>query len=205
MPQPLSRVRPNASVTLGNAGDRPLARHPELAVLAIEAIASWSNVESFMLKLFIQLLGGDDSLAASVFLALETQHAKNAAIKAAAETALAERPQELSVFRAILSIANTNEKERNKLAHWTWGDSPDIPDALLLVSSRTILRDIERSDVYVYKAQDFQAIIEANDRLCGYGSRFKLILAGHVANEDGGLLAELWNEQEITERLARQT
>ena len=110
MPQPLSRVRPNASVTLGNAGDRPLARHPELAVLAIEAIASWSNVESFMLKLFIQLLGGDDSLAASVFLALETQHAKNAAIKAAAETALAERPQELSVFRAILSIANTNEK-----------------------------------------------------------------------------------------------
>ena len=82
MPQPLSRVMPNARVTLGNAGDRPLARHPELAVLAIEAIASWSNVEGFMLRLFMQLLGGNESLAASVFLALENQASKTAAINA---------------------------------------------------------------------------------------------------------------------------
>ncbi|AXW64707.1 hypothetical protein CJO94_24440 (plasmid) [Ralstonia solanacearum] len=59
MPQPLSRVTPEAGiVVIGNAGDRVLARHPDLAVLAIEAIASWSNVESFMLGLFVELFGG---------------------------------------------------------------------------------------------------------------------------------------------------
>ena len=53
MPQPLSKVISNASIFIGNAGDRPLARHPKLAILAMEAIASWSNVESFMLSLFM--------------------------------------------------------------------------------------------------------------------------------------------------------
>lgn len=69
MPQPLSRVTPEAGiVVIGNAGDRVLARHPDLAVLAIEAIASWSNVESFMLGLFVELFGGHNSLATEVFL-----------------------------------------------------------------------------------------------------------------------------------------
>jgi len=204
MPQPLSRVRPSATIILGNAGDRPLARHPELAVLAIEAIASWSNVESFMLSLFIQLMGGNDSMAASVYLALEAQSAKNAGISTAAEIALQGREQELSVLRAILSITKTNEKERNKLAHWAWGDSPDIPDALLLVNPRTAIRELDRSDIYVYKAPDFQTIIQANDRLCGYGLKFNFILRGHVANCDGRLLAELSSESEIQHELAQQ-
>jgi hypothetical protein len=147
VPQPLSRMMPNAGIILGNAGDRPLARHPELAVLAIEAIASWSNVEAFMLRLFMQLLGGNESLAASVFLALENQASKTAAISAAAATALRERPAELNVLRAILSITKTNEKDRNKLAHGTWGDSPNIPDAVLLVNPRASLGELDRSEI----------------------------------------------------------
>ena len=202
MPQPLSRVLPNAGIILGNAGDRPLARHPELAVLAIEAIASWSNVEAFMLRLFMQLLGGNESLAASVFLVLENQASKTAAISAAAATALRERPAELNVLRAILSITKTNEKDRNKLAHWTWGDSPNIPDAVLLVNPRASLGELDRSEIYVYKAQDFQSIVRANDRLCGFGLSFNFILRGHVANQNGHLLAELEAEPEIHERLA---
>src|SRR5450759_1474674 len=117
MPQPLSRVSPNAGVVIGNAGDRALERHPALAAVALEAIASWSNVEAFLLRLFIQLLGGNESLATSVYLALEGQSAKTSAIKAAAVNALAARVQELEILEAVLSIAKTNEKERNKLAH----------------------------------------------------------------------------------------
>jgi hypothetical protein len=79
MPNPISAVNANANIILGNAGDRLLARHPDLAVKALEAIASWANVEGFMLKLFIKLLGGNDSIAASIFLALEGQSAKTAA------------------------------------------------------------------------------------------------------------------------------
>lgn len=122
MPQPLSRVTPEAGiVVIGNAGDRVLARHPDLAVLAIEAIASWSNVESFMLGLFVELFGGHNSLATEVFLSLDGQAAKSAAINVAAASVLKDRDAELRVLRAILAIAKTNEKDRNKLAHWTWG------------------------------------------------------------------------------------
>lgn len=201
MPQPLSRVLPGASVVIGNAGDRSLLRHPDLAALAMEAIASWSNVENFMLKMFLQLLGGDESVATNIYLALENQAAKTAAINAAAEAVLNEKPNELAILKAIIAISKTNEKSRNKLAHWTWGDSPNIPDGLLLINPRSSVGNLEYSDIFVYKELDFNSIIEANDKLCGFGLRFKFILSGHVANQDGRLLAELQEEPEIRERL----
>lgn len=203
MPQPISRVSPNATIIIGNAGDRPLMRHPQLAVLAIEAIASWSNVESFMLNLFVQLLGGNGSLAAEIFLSLENQSAKTSAVNAAAECVLENEPENLALLKAILSISKTNEKSRNKLAHWLWGDSPDLQDALLLVNPKTKMDSIDRSEVYVYREQDFLSIIQANDRLCGFGLRLSFILCGHVANRDGRLFDELMAEPEIRERLGR--
>ncbi|MBI2988514.1 MAG: hypothetical protein HYY45_17270 [Deltaproteobacteria bacterium] len=140
-------------------------------------------------------------MAADVFLSLQNQSAKSAASDAAATTVLRDRDDELRVLRAILAIAKTNEKERNKLTHWTWGESPHIPDALLLVDPRASIGELNRSDIYVYKAQDFRTIIEANDRLCGFGLQFNFILNGHVANRDGGLLKKLMAEQEIQQRL----
>ena len=204
MPEQLSKVAPNAGVMIGNAGDRPLSRHPDLAILAMEALASWSNVEAFMLSLFVELFGGHGALAAEVFLSMQTQFAKSAAIDTAAANVLKERPEELRLLRAILAIARTSEKARNKLAHWTWGESPEVPDALLLVDPRCTKDRLDRSDIYVYKDRDFQSIIRANDRLCGFGLAFKFILMGHVANDEGRLLNELIAEPEIQERLQHQ-
>ena len=202
MPQPLSRVMPNASVMIGNAGDRPLLRHPQLAALAIEAIASWSNVENFMLKMFTELFGGHESLATDIYLSLENQSAKTASINAAANNVLKEKPEELAVLKAIISISKTNEKSRNKLAHWTWGDSPNIPDGVLLINPKSSIGNLNKSEMYLYKENDFTSIIEANDKLCGFGLRFNFILKGHVANRDGNLLKELQEEPEIKERLS---
>jgi len=205
MPQPLSKIMPNASVIIGNAGDRPLARHPELAVLAIEAIASWSNVENFLLNLFIQLFGGNTSLAANVFLSLEVQSAKTSAVLAAANSVLMDKPQEIKLLKAILALAKTNEKSRNKLAHWIWGDSPNIPDALLLANPKIISAyGIDQSQIFVYQKQDFISIIQANDRLCGFGLSFNFILKSHPANRDGSLFRELSAEPEIQEKLNHQ-
>jgi len=204
MPQPLSRVNRDANVLIGNAGDRPLERHAQLAAVALEAIASWSNVEAFLLRLFVQVLGGDQSLATAVYLALEGQAAKSAAIRAAAALALRSQAGTLAVLDALLAIAKTNEKERNRLAHWAWGDSPDLPDALLLYDPRTNLADVNRDEVFVYREQDFRLIIQANDRLCSYGHRLKFVLQGHSSNRDGKVLAGLHAEPEIAERIARQ-
>src|SRR5437867_245444 len=103
MPQPLSRVASSAGIMMANVGDRPLVRHPHLAMLAMEAIASWSNVESFMLRLFVTLFGGNGALATNVFLAIDIQSAKSAAIQAAADTVLQGEPDKINLLRAILA------------------------------------------------------------------------------------------------------
>ena len=66
-----------------------------------------SNVESFMLKHFMDLLGGNKSIAAAVYLSLNTQGPKIAAIKAAAKISLAGKPEQLSVLDALLALAKT--------------------------------------------------------------------------------------------------
>ena len=62
MTQPLSKVNPAASVISGT-GLRVLEQRQTLAVLAMQAIASNSEVEYWLLQLFVQLLGGDGPLA----------------------------------------------------------------------------------------------------------------------------------------------
>lgn len=201
MPQPISRVAPNATIVYGNAGDRTLHRRPGMAVLAMEAIASWSNVEAFMLRLFVELLGGKKSLAAEVFLSLKGQTAKDSAIRAAAEFSLKERPNELRILNAILSIAGTNKKHRNKLAHHTWGFSPQLPDALLLVDPRASLEEPDKSAIYVWNEADFNSIIAENDELCGYGMELTFVLRRHVGNQNGEMVQRLLDAPKLRERM----
>ena len=66
MPQPISKVAPNANIMIGNVGDYPMQRHPELALLVAEVIVSWANVESFLLNLFIELMGGPNFIESVV-------------------------------------------------------------------------------------------------------------------------------------------
>lgn len=139
------------------------------------------------------------------FLSLEVQSAKTSAVLAAANSVLIDKPQQIELLKAILAIAKTKEKSRNKLAHWIWGDSPDFPDALLLANPKIIsAHGIDRSQIFVYKKEDFTSIIQANDRLCGFGLRFNFILKSHPANRDDSLFHELSAEPEIQERLNRQ-
>lgn len=204
MPQPLSRVAPSASVIISNAYDRVLTRHPELAVVAIEAIASWSNVESFMLDMFVQLMGGPNDRAATAYLALETQSAKTQAIRAVAESVLSSENYEL--LAAILAIAKSCQKSRNRLAHYVWGDSPELPDALLLADPKSLLSlPLHPDRIFVYTLRDFEEIIRANDRLCGYGGTFRHIIRDADAlNREGLLYDMLCAAPEIQERLSRQ-
>jgi hypothetical protein len=202
MPQPLSRVQPDASIILGNAGHRPLAERPTLGILAMEAINSWSNVELFLLNLYMRLCGGDTALAAKIYLSLEIQTAKTAVIRAAVTSLPEQKIQDL--IMAVIRIADTNRRHRDKLAHHIWGISPHskLLDALLLADPKALIKDdIDRSQVFVYRENDFINIIEANDRLCGYGLSISFILDGHTANANGRLFDELCNEHEIQEKL----
>lgn len=199
MPQPLSTFKNPGVISIGNVGDHPLEQRPELALLVAEVIASWSNVESFHLSLFMKLLGGPGDKAADIYLALEARSAKSAAIKAAAKS-LPEPHKNLLL--AILAISSSRQKDRDKIAHGIWGYCTGIPNALLLASPKDMLAsNSDLSKIFVYREKELEQIIEANERLAGYGQRLGFIITGHVANQDGELYDRLCAVPEIRDKL----
>lgn len=207
MPQPLSKVLPKCSYRIGNIGDRALSERPKLAVLAMEAIASWANVEAYLLATFIQLMGGKDNRAASVYLSLNSQAPKTQAIQAVARGVLTK--EQKAVLDAILSIAKTNQPHRDRIAHGVWGVSDDLPDALLLTTNTAMHSSyVSKEDILVYREIDFKQIIEANDRLCGYAGTFWHVARGRRGKEPkpkaSDVVSLLSLVPEIQERLNRR-
>jgi hypothetical protein len=65
------------------------------------------------------------------------------------------------------------------LVHWTWGHSLNLPDALLLANPKSLLEGtLDKNEVFVYREQDFQTIIEANDRLSPFWDEFWVYFDG---------------------------
>ncbi|MDZ7725711.1 MAG: hypothetical protein U5R06_23515 [candidate division KSB1 bacterium] len=203
MPNPISKVMPSASIVMGNVGNSPFSRHPDLALLVAESISSWSNVENFLLKLFVQILGGNKSLATDIYISLESQAAKTSAINAAARSILKMESDELKIFKAIMAISKANVKNRNKLAHWTWGYSPDLNEALLLVDPKATISEYDRSKIYVYKKIDFESIVESNNNLCHYIQLLKFVFMNHSANNNNELITELLSKPEIIAKIPK--
>jgi hypothetical protein len=194
-------VNPKAGAVIGNAGIRALSERPALAVLAMETIASYSNVEGFFLRLFIQLCGGNSAAAAKMYLALEADGPKKAALRAAVDSLSNEKHKAL--LRAVIDLGAVQKKFRDKLAHHIWWISPQVPDALILADPRVDSGDFD--NIMVYRETDFKAAIAANDRLCGYGLTLKRILQAQLsASRREQLLGELCSEPEILKRLNLQ-
>jgi hypothetical protein len=156
-----------------------------------------------MLRVFVTLMGGPEDTAATVFLALETQTAKSAAINAVAEKSLSDDNKAL--LRAIIRVTKSYQAERDRLVHWVWGDSPNL-DALLLANPKVLVLDpsAHRENIFVYRAGELQAAITNNTRIAGFWFDFRWILTNHLANRDGELFAKLCAEPEIQEKLRRR-
>ena len=178
MPERLSNIRPKVrDWEFGGIANRHVSQRPHLAALAMECISSWSNADNAMrLGLFALLFGGSGSLAAKVFLAMDSTRAKSLAVVTAVEAVLAGEPEMIKLLKAVQAIAATNEKQRDKLAHHIWGVSKDLPDALLLADPRKEYGGENLDDIYVYFERDFLSIISANERLFGYAIDFRRIL-----------------------------
>jgi hypothetical protein len=199
MPQPLSRVAKDANIVIGNAGMRTLRHRPELGLMAMEAIAEWSTVESFMLRMYVQLAGGAETDSAAMYLSLEIASAKSKAIATLAERKL--EPNYVDLLKAIIKISKTWQKDRDKLAHWEWGFTDDLKDAILLVDPRNI--NLDKNSIFVYKAADFEDIRGRFERLSGFAHDFYFIIRGHVSNRNERLYERLCSTPEIAEILNR--
>ncbi len=129
MPQPLSSVRSDASIFLGNNTDNPSDHRPKLALWAMRVIAEWSILESFMQGLFVEMLGANPRPAATIYASLKG--AQRDAFRALADMALVSQ-DEKDVFETILKLRDTAGRQRDKIAHGVWGHSNNVPDGVLL-------------------------------------------------------------------------
>lgn len=176
----------------------------------MECIASWSNVEASMMQIFVELAGGSAAAATAIYLAFENASAKTTVIETLARRNLP--TDERSILTAMLKIAKSQQSERDKLAHWLWGYSEELPDALILVDPRELAKHREtqealislRSKYYVYTESDFSKQKAANDRLRGYAQTLLFILRDFPAGRKVEQVAALLAEPEVASMARRQ-
>jgi hypothetical protein len=174
MPQPISRVNARANIVLNAIGYHIFKDHkPALAPMAMEVIASWSTVETTMQNFYVELAGGPDSDLTALYMALDTKGPKSDVAKTLAERKLT--PELLLIYRALLKLTKTREKDRNKLAHWTWGFCREMPNVLLLTDPK-ILRPT-RDDIFVYTEEDFNRSVESFVELARHWNWFTRLIS----------------------------
>ncbi len=200
-----------------------MRQRPELAALVAEAIGCWSDVQFRLAVLLSALTGAAADQCAAMFFALTGSASQTAALDGAGQMNLPE--DELALFNAVLMVARACEKERNKLAHWTWGHSAELPDALLLIDpkhwARKVTRvrvktrrpgmitaedfTIDRREVLVYRKADLKRIIRNTNRADALIAQLDglLMRERHWPTREP-IYRQLCNEPEIREALSRQ-
>lgn len=133
MPQPFSRIVPNANIRLCTDA---LITLPDMAVLVTEIFAIWTHIEQEMSHLLVVVLGANESPAMAIYSILTAQHLQNKALEAAAKAALS--PEDYQIFLAVISVVESVQSPRNQLAHWVWGKCDKRPELLALADPKMI-------------------------------------------------------------------
>jgi hypothetical protein len=127
--QPLSRVRPNAHVEFGNS-DATISR-PKVALRIAQCVAEWADTETLLGILLATLLNTDAKSALALWAATDNRAAQIRILSAVAEQKLPENGDLWTVIKQL--YVTPAMKDRDKLVHWCWGSTADLPDDLLLM------------------------------------------------------------------------
>ena len=156
-PQPLRSVRRRATALVDHDA---LLRHPQLAARIASAIALWARIDAELGAILAFMLKGDVRPSIAMYAALTSSQAQMAALEAAARASLAADDRKL--FGAVLVLVKRAGAKRNKIAHWLWGESPEIKDALILFDPDSVLDHHTRVKAFVDKLSDM-ALIDLMD------------------------------------------
>jgi hypothetical protein len=97
----------------------------------------WSEVELQLGTMMVAFLGESATPTVAIYLDLLAFRTRIAALEAAAKNTLIYEHHE--IFKALVTITRSAAKQRDKLAHWIWTCSSQLPDALLLIDPRILL------------------------------------------------------------------
>jgi hypothetical protein len=104
---------------------------PAVAVRIAQYIAEWSELDS-LLGLFVALLlHANQKTVIAIYSGLESRAAQLRMLTSAAKAALS--PDHFDVVATIMKIdVRPAMKFRDKLAHWSWGYTDELSEALLI-------------------------------------------------------------------------
>jgi hypothetical protein len=117
--------------------DHAFTARPEATAAAMTALSSWGLVERAQLHLFVHLMGGNDTVAAEVFKATG-KLVRDRAIEAVAEKVAAAEEQDL--LAKLTAATKRAQKDRDRLAHWSWTCSRSIMNGFVLYDPADVLR-----------------------------------------------------------------
>jgi hypothetical protein len=176
-PQPLSRVKPTC---LFSFYPEALNNHPELVPMIMDTINLWSRTEYEWASVLVGLLHADPATGIAMYQKVASSDSRRQMVLAAAAVGLSQLD---SIFvQATMAAIKEARETRNSFAHYIWGESNDLPDALLLVDAKQLTGcdvqiaqqvreafkgaggiitppEIDMSQVMVWKKPDFQRAV----------------------------------------------
>jgi hypothetical protein len=111
-----------------------LLQRPKLGVLIAIISVSWNEAEARLWAFLAALVGDEANTVISIFLALQSDSGRRAAIETIASLKLTE--QEQDEFSDIMNRLGKRYSERNAIVHGAWGISSKYPDKLLWADVR---------------------------------------------------------------------
>jgi hypothetical protein len=211
--QPLSRVRPDAPIRM-NDTTIAMTTRPKVAVKIAECIAEFAEVEFTLAGALGAALGSNSKIALAMYTNATSRNSQLSMLQSAVEASVP--TENLEVFAVIMKkVVMPAMKDRDKLAHWCWAHSSELPDDLLLIEptnktmnvgsyllTRKAETPLDRTRVYVLTEADLQRTF---DRI----RRAKLIVGGFISTiydqnsdeERAQYLQQLKAEPEVQEAL----
>lgn len=145
-PQRLSQVAPGVDLRFGSS---LIDAEPELASLAMRVISSWSYLEYWEARLLAAFLKADYDITYAMLAALQSSVARRAAVDAAARHAL--NDDDLALYERTKIAIKGKRKIRNRYTHSLWITSKHVPDALIMVDPRYMVR--YHADALAYQSE----------------------------------------------------
>jgi BarA-like signal transduction histidine kinase len=127
--QPLDRVKPDAVSAWGDS--TYVAKRPKVAAKIAECIAAWAEIETTLGVFLAFLLHTNANAVIAMYSSVENRSSQLRMIDSAAKAQLP--AHHYDVFSVLMTVSvRPAMKERDKLAHWSWGYADELVDALLI-------------------------------------------------------------------------
>ena len=111
-------------------GPQTFEKRPKLAVYVAQIIAGWAQVDLTLATVLARYARRNIEQSIDMYLSIEGFALQAKMLDAAAKTALTR--DNYLLYKATMRFIKLNYDIRNELAHWGWGITDTIPDALII-------------------------------------------------------------------------